>query len=218
MLQPKQCLIIASLIVAAIGATAGCGGGIQLMRAASSTTLAATPGKALIVFIGSRRIETGVKNVLWLADARGQYLGMMEHDTWQTVELEPGEHMLFGWFASGPRIDRARFPAEAGGMLQLDVEAGRTYFVRVTAAPNMGFVPNAVLIPLTPENPDWAERERWLARRDRMEPIAQNGQAFFEQPENASLIRQRIAMLMDIFQRLSPRDRARHMIAQNDGL
>lgn len=216
-----SCLYVLSAMILLLGGvvvSASCGGGTQFMQIAPNTGLEAPSGKALLVFIGPTRMESGPKNMLWLSDARGRYLGLMEHGTWHAVELDPGEHMIFGWFAQRPRITRARGASEAGGTLQVTAAAGRTYFVRVTVAPNMGFVPNAVLIPLTPSSEDWDERNDWLSRRERMAPSYDAGQAFFQSPENADLVAQRISRLMDIRRHLSSEVQALHTIGQEDGL
>lgn len=134
-------------LVVVVALASGCGSSGSLMLRAASPTVATPPlGQALVVFIRPGAYAGNCR--FRLVDQNGNFVGASLARTHFSVQLPPGEHMIFAL-------------AENVAPLHLTVEAGRTYYVRVQAVMG-GFAAHARLLPLTPRSAEWSQRDLWI--------------------------------------------------------
>lgn len=148
-----------------------------MMRPAiAGTNAGAAPSadRARVVFFceDERGFDFGnPSEAFYIVDRDQHLLGALQWGTWFSADLSPGQHEFFEWAPYEPKL----FGSSVDGAMKAYLEAGRTYYVQLTARPHP-FYQTAVIprfVPVSEAGPVAAARLRPLVT----DPTAANAWA-----------------------------------------
>jgi hypothetical protein len=155
---------------------------------------------ALVVFV--RPDLRAEDELVTITDGEGRFLGESLAATTFAVHVLPGEHLFVGWAENTPAM-------------RATVEAGKTYFVRVTPLTEDS-PPQVELRTLSPRRPKWKEAREWIAQSRPLVPDEAAGQRFLE--ECADDVQLRIRQGKETLAKAKRAERSAWTIRPGDGV
>ena len=133
-------------------------------RGDASAPIKPKDGQALVVFINAGKVASNVP--IYLVDAKRRFLGESIGMSRVLVDLDPGQYTFYA-------VNK-----KDGSKVDANLDAGKTYFVRVRVGWGGGSLD---LVAFTERSEEWVHREDWL--QNRTTPVVTDfaaGQAFVD--------------------------------------
>lgn len=138
----------------------GCQASSPHMAPGARSTIDAAHDQATVVFIRPAYYASSVK--VTIVDEKGRYLGESLPESYFTVKMPPGEHLIVGF-------------TDTTHALKANLVAGKIYYVHVVANED-NWSPRFSLLGITPRSKDYGHIDDWMAKASAFAPDEKGGQ------------------------------------------